>query len=129
VGRAHHANLYLQHPRARRTGFYHGSELSVYLALALRFAPVLCRYKIDATPLGKRGKGLEFRWEDPALRLAPPRCPKPSPPIIEPSPPIIAGGRIIPSGMGLPLLEHLACLGRGYAGFRAGSRRSTVQSA
>jgi hypothetical protein len=27
VGRAHHANLYLQHPRARHTGFYHGSEL------------------------------------------------------------------------------------------------------
>src|SRR5919112_3281474 len=53
-----------------------GSELSVYLAPALRFAPVLCHYKIDATPLGKRGKGLEFRWEAPALRFAPPRCPR-----------------------------------------------------
>jgi hypothetical protein len=45
----------------------------------LRFALVLCRYKIDATPLEKRGKGLEFRWEAPALRFAPSRCSKLSP--------------------------------------------------
>src|SRR5829696_2991042 len=39
------------------------------------------------------------------------------------------GGRIIPDDLGIPLLEHLACLGRDYAGFRAGSRASTVPSA
>src|SRR5215203_6379385 len=41
-------------------------------------APRSCAAIIDATPLGKRGKGPEFCWEAPALRFASPRCPKPS---------------------------------------------------
>jgi hypothetical protein len=40
--------------------------------------PRSCAAIIDATPLGKRGKGPEFCWEAPALRFASPRCPKPS---------------------------------------------------
>jgi hypothetical protein len=41
-------------------------------------APRSCAAIIDATPLGKRGKGPEFCWEAPAFSFAPPRCPKPS---------------------------------------------------
>ena len=80
----------------------------------LRFALVLCRYKIDATPLEKRGKGLEFRWEAPALRFAPSRCPKPSP---------LCGcvcvhQNIIPDDMSIPSSASLA--------YRGGAMRGSV---
>ena len=77
----------------------------------LRFALVLCRYKIDATPLEKRGKGLEFRWEAPALRFAPSRCPKLSP---------LCGcvcvhQNMIPDDMSIPSSASPGLSGWGYA--------------
>src|SRR5687767_9985585 len=62
-------------PRARRTGFYQGSELPQGSSMGLRLFAMPRPYAaiIDAPPLGKRGKGLEFRWEAPALSRALPR--------------------------------------------------------
>ena len=59
-------------------------------------------------PIAICGPGLPHLpgYGAPALRFAPPRCPKPSLPVI-------AGGRIIPSSMGIPLMEHLALSGWG----------------
>src|SRR5215208_7493751 len=59
VGRAHLREHCDNSLRARRTGFYHGSELPVYLAPALRFASVLRRNN-RRTSSGEEGKGLEF---------------------------------------------------------------------
>ena len=68
VGRAHHANQYLQHPRARHTGYYHGSELSL-LCSGPPLAPVLCRY--NRRPSSREeGKGPGFRCMPPALYRA-----------------------------------------------------------